>query len=166
MHGGIMSESAMDHLKRYGLADRAQVFEVSSETVELAAAALGCEPARIAKTLSFLVGDRPALVVTAGDMRIDNGKFKAFFHQKAALIPQDAVKRLIGHEVGGVCPFGVKEGVIVYLDLSLKRFDFVYPACGTGASAVKLSPEELERTAEALGWVDVCRPSPSGSQQE
>ena len=161
-----MSESSMNHLKRYGLADRAQVFQVSSETVEKAAAALHCEPARIAKTLSFLVAGLPVLVVTAGDVRIDNGKFKEFFKQKAAMLPQEAVFELVGHEVGGVCPFGVKEGVKAYLDRSLKRFDFVYPACGTGASAVKLSPDELERASEAIGWVDVCKPKPSGSPQE
>ena len=161
-----MSELALAHLKRYGLAERAQFFEVSSETVEKAAAALHCEPARIAKTLSFLVSGLPVLVVAAGDTRIDNAKFKAFFRQKAAMLPQGAVRELVGYEVGGVCPFGVKEGVQVYLDRSLKRFDFVYPACGTGASAVKLSPDELELASEALGWLDVCRPLTVESPRE
>lgn len=150
-------ERAKAHLERFGLADRVQLFDVSSATVELAAQAVGCEPARIAKTLSFLLPEGPVLILAAGDARIDNGKYKAQFHTKAKMIPHDQVEELIGHGVGGVCPFGVKEGVPVWLDESLRRFDIVYPAAGTSNSAVKLTLAELERASLALGWVDVCK---------
>ena len=132
-------------------------FEVSSATVELAAQAVGCEPARIAKTLSFHVGDRVALILFAGDARINNQKFKARFHTKARMLRADEAEELIGHGVGGVCPFGVNEGRDVYLDESLRRFDVVYPAAGTPASAVRLTPEELERACSPCEWVDVSR---------
>ena len=150
-------ERAKAHLERFGLADRVQLFDVSSATVELAAQAVGCEPARIAKTLSFLLPEGPVLVLAAGDARIDNSKYKAQFHTKAKMIPHDQVEELIGHGVGGVCPFGVKEGVPVWLDESLRRFDLVYPAAGTSNSAVKLTLAELEQASQALGWVDVCK---------
>ena len=150
-------ELAKVHLERFGLADRVQLFDVSSATVELAAQAVGCEPARIAKTLSFLLPEGPVLILAAGDARIDNSKYKAQFHTKAKMIPHDQVEELIGHGVGGVCPFGVKEGVPVWLDESLRRFDLVYPAAGTSNSAVKLTLAELERASQALGWVDVCK---------
>ena len=150
-------ERATAHLERFGLADRIKLFDVSSATVELAAQAVGCEPARIAKTLSFLLPDGPVLILAAGDARIDNGKYKAQFHTKAKMIPHDQVEELIGHGVGGVCPFGVKEGVPVWLDESLRRFDLVYPAAGTSNSAVKLTLAELEQASQALGWVDVCK---------
>ena len=150
-------ERAKAHLERFGLADRVQLFDVSSATVELAAQAVGCEPARIAKTLSFLLPEGPVLILAAGDARIDNGKYKAQFHTKAKMIPHDQVEELIGHGVGGVCPFGVKEGVPVWLDESLRRFDLVYPAAGTSNSAVKLTLAELEQASQALGWVDVCK---------
>lgn len=150
-------ERAKAHLERFGLADRVQLFDVSSATVELAAQAVGCEPARIAKTLSFLLPEGPVLILAAGDARIDNSKYKAQFHTKAKMIPHDQVEELIGHGVGGVCPFGVKEGVPVWLDESLRRFDIVYPAAGTSNSAVKLTLAELERASLALGWVDVCK---------
>ena len=150
-------ELAKAHLKRFGLADRVQLFDVSSATVELAAQAVGCEPARIAKTLSFLLPEGPVLILAAGDARIDNSKYKAQFHTKAKMIPHDQVEELIGHGVGGVCPFGVKEGVPVWLDESLRRFDLVYPAAGTSNSAVKLTLAELEQASQALGWVDVCK---------
>lgn len=150
-------ELAKAHLERFGLADRVQLFDVSSATVELAAQAVGCEPARIAKTLSFLLPEGPVLILAAGDARIDNSKYKAQFHTKAKMIPHDQVEELIGHGVGGVCPFGVKEGVPVWLDESLRRFDIVYPAAGTSNSAVKLTLAELERASLALGWVDVCK---------
>ena len=150
-------ERAKAHLERFGLADRVQLFDVSSATVELAAQAVGCEPARIAKTLSFLLPEGPVLILAAGDARIDNGKYKAQFHTKAKMIPHDQVEELIGHGVGGVCPFGVKEGVPVWLDESLRRFDIVYPAAGTSNSAVKLTLAELEQASQALGWVDVCK---------
>ena len=150
-------ERAKAHLERFGLADRVQLFDVSSATVELAAQAVGCEPARIAKTLSFLLPEGPVLILAAGDARIDNSKYKAQFHTKAKMIPHDQVEELIGHGVGGVCPFGVKEGVPVWLDESLRRFDIVYPAAGTSNSAVKLTLAELEQASQALGWVDVCK---------
>lgn len=150
-------ENAKAHLARYGLADRIQLFDVSSATVELAAQAVGVEGARIAKTLSFKVDNGCILILAAGDARIDNKKYKAFFHKKASMPSPDEVLEQIGHPVGGVCPFGIKQGVPVYLDESLKRFDIVYPAAGTGNSAVKLTIDELFTSAEAVGWVDVCK---------
>ncbi|HIT32021.1 MAG TPA: YbaK/EbsC family protein [Candidatus Enterenecus stercoripullorum] len=150
-------DRAMPHLSRFGLEDRVKLFDVSSATVELAAQAVGCQPERIAKTLSFLLPEGPVLILAAGDARIDNGKYKARFHTKARMIPHDEVEPLIGHGVGGVCPFGVNEGIPVYLDESLRRFDVVYPAAGTPNSAVELSLEELERASQASGWVDVCK---------
>ena len=150
-------EFAKAHLEKYGLADRIQLFDVSSATVELAAQAVGVEGARIAKTLSFKLDTGCILILAAGDARIDNRKYKATFHKKASMPSADEVLEQIGHPVGGVCPFGIKEGVPVYLDESLKRFDIVYPAAGTGNSAVKLTIDELYRSAEAVGWVDVCK---------
>jgi len=150
-------ERARAHLKKHGLEDRIKEFEVSSATVALAAQALGCEPERIAKTLSFESGEGAILILAAGDARIDNPKFKARFGMKARMLGADKVEPLIGHAIGGVCPFGVNEGVPVYLDESLRRFDYVYPAAGTSASAVYLTLEELERASEHQGWVDVCK---------
>lgn len=132
-------------------------FDQSSATVELAARAVGCEPARIAKTLSFEIAGEVALIVFAGDARINNQKFKARFHTKAKMLSADVAEELIGHAVGGVCPFGIKEGCDVYLDESLRRFDVVYPAAGTAASAVELTIEELERACAPCEWVDVSR---------
>ncbi len=132
-------------------------FAESSATVELAAHAVGCEPARIAKTLSFIVSGEPVLVVTAGDVRIAGPKFKAAFHEKPRMIPASEVEDCVGHAVGGVCPFAVKDGVRVYLDVSMRRFATVFPACGSGNSAIELTPEELERYSFAAGWVDVCK---------
>lgn len=152
-------EIAKAHLERHGLADRIKLFDVSSATVELAAAALGCDGCRIAKTLSFMPkeGDGCILVVAAGDAKVDNAAFKAQFGIKAKMLsPEDAEAR-IGHTVGGVCPFGVKSGALVYLDESLRRFDVVYPACGTSNSAVELTVSELEAAAEPAAWVDVCK---------
>lgn len=150
-------ERAKEHLARFGKADDVMEFDTSSATVELAAEAVGCEPARIAKTLSFAVGDRVALVVCAGDARIASSKFKAFFHVKSKMLkPEDAEER-IGHAVGGVCPFGAKEGCDVYLDESLKRFDTVFPACGSSNSAIELAPDELEAIVPGSVWVDVCK---------
>ena len=140
-----------------GIAARIQEFDVSSATVELAALALGVEGKRIAKTLSFLVGENCVLVVAAGDARIDNSKFKATFHTKAKMLPHDAVPEYIGHAVGGVCPFAVKDGVAVYLDESLKRFETVYPACGSSNSAIEMTIPELEQYSGYTGWVDVCK---------
>ena len=152
-------EIAKAQLEKYGLADRIKLFDVSSATVELAAEALGCEGCRIAKTLSFMPkeGDGCILVVAAGDAKIDNHAFKAQFGIKAKMLTPDDAETRIGHAVGGVCPFGVKEGAEVYLDESLRRFEVIYPACGTSNSAVELTIEELERAAEPLGWVDVCK---------
>ncbi|MBR3181401.1 MAG: YbaK/EbsC family protein [Eggerthellaceae bacterium] len=150
-------DKARAHLAAVGLDDRIMEFEQSSATVELAAQAVGCEPARIAKTLSFHVADRVALVLFAGDARIDNRKFKDTFHTKAKMLGADEAESLIGHGVGGVCPFGVNERCDVYLDESLKRFDVVYPAAGTAASAVRLTIEELERACSPCEWVDVSK---------
>lgn len=150
-------ERARAHLKKHGLEDRIKEFEVSSATVALAAQALGCAPELIAKTLSFEAGDSAILILAAGDARIDNAKFKARFGMKAKMLGADKVEPLIGHGIGGVCPFGVNEGIPVYLDESLRRFEHVYPAAGTSSSAVYLSLEELERASEALGWVDVTK---------
>lgn len=148
---------AKEYLEKFGLGDRVQEFEVSSATVELAALAVGCEPARIAKTLSFKVGDQAVLIVAAGDTKVDNTRYKNEFHTKAKMLTPEEVTLLVGHSVGGVCPFGVKEGVQVYLDESLKRFDRVYPACGNASSAVSLTIPELERCSKALKWIDVCK---------
>lgn len=150
-------ERARAHLARYGLEDRIRELTVSSATVALAAEALCCEPARIAKTLSFENGEGAILILAAGDARIDNAKFKHRFGMKARMLSADKVEPLIGHGVGGVCPFGVNEGIPVYLDESLRRFDTVYPAAGTAASAVMLTLPELERASEADGWVDVTK---------
>ena len=150
-------ERARAHLKKHGLEQRLQEFTVSSATVALAAEALGCEPARIAKSLSFENGEGAILVIAAGDARIDNAKFKQRFAMKAKMLSAEKVEPLIGHGVGGVCPFGVNEGVAVYLDESLRRFETVYPAAGTPSSAVHLTIAELERASECAGWVDVTK---------
>lgn len=150
-------EKVRTFFKTHGLEDRILEFDVSSATVELAAEALHCAPCRIAKSLSLMVGDHPVLIVAAGDARIDNAKYKAQFGTKAKMLtPQDA-EVLVGHAVGGVCPFAVNEGVAVYLDVSLKRFDTVFPACGSSNSAIELSIEELERYSSSVSWVDVCK---------
>jgi len=146
-----------EYFGQFGMEERILEFPVSSATVELAAQALGCEPCRIAKSLSFLAGEGAILVVTAGDAKIDNAKYKAQFGTKAKMLTPDQVEELIGHAVGGVCPFGVKEGVAVYLDRSLKRFETVFPACGSANSAIELTIPELERYAGHTAWVDVCK---------
>lgn len=143
------------YLQAYHLDQRVLTFSASSATVQEAALAVGCEPRRIAKTLSFLVEGAPVLIVMAGDGKIDNAKFKARFHQKAVMIPPDQVEALVGYAVGGVCPFAVNPGVSVYLDESLRRFATVYPAAGNAQSAVELSLAELEKASQAAGWVDV-----------
>ena len=150
-------ERVKAYFHAYGMADRIQEFPVSSATVELAAAALGCEGCRIAKTLSFLVDGAPVLVVAAGDARIDNGKFKGTFRTKAKMLSPEEAASLVGHAVGGVCPFAVNEGVKTYLDVSLKRFETVFPACGSSNSAIELTLAELERFSRALSWIDVCK---------
>ena len=148
-------EIASAYLKERGFEDRIMVFAVSSATVALAAEAVGTEPERIAKSLTFWVGGQPALIVCAGDAKVSNGKFKAQFGEKARMLSLEEVHERIGHDVGGVCPFGVEPDVQVYLDESLKRFDVVYPACGSSNSAVRLTLPELEVLAAPKGWVDV-----------
>jgi prolyl-tRNA editing enzyme YbaK/EbsC (Cys-tRNA(Pro) deacylase) len=145
------------YFKQFGLEDRIQEFDVSSATVDLAAEALGCEPRRIAKSLSFKLDDKPILIVTAGDARVQNSKYKAQFGAKATMLtPQENID-LIGHAIGGVCPFALNEGVTVYLDESLKRFASVFPACGSSNSAIELSIPELEKYSNYEAWVDVCK---------
>lgn len=151
-----------DYLKAFGADQRVLEFDVSSATVELAAAALACEPGRIAKTLSFMANGQPLLIVFAGDARVDNGKFKARFAAKAKMMTAEELAAFTGLHFGGVCPFGIPETVPVYLDESLRRFDPVYPACGSSNSAIRVSLEELERFSRAAGWVDVAKlPQPS-----
>ncbi|HBA68094.1 MAG TPA: EBSC protein [Lachnospiraceae bacterium] len=150
-------ERVKKYFSQYGIENKIQEFDVSSATVELAAAALHCEPCRIAKTLSFMVNEHAILVVAAGDAKIDNKKYKAQFGTKAKMLTPDEVETLIGHGVGGVCPFGINEGVAVYLDESLKRFGTVFPACGSSNSAIELSMEEMEKYSGYTSWVDVCK---------
>lgn len=150
-------DKARAHLRRYGLEDRIIDLAESSATVELAAAALHCEPEHIAKTLSFVQGEGALLILAAGNARIDNGKFKARFGMKAKMLPADQVEALVGHAVGGVCPFGVNPGVPVYLDESLRRYDVIYPAAGNDHSGVRLTVDELYRASEAHGFVDVTK---------
>ncbi len=146
-----------EYFRGLGMEDRVLEFDVSSATVELAAQALHCEPCRIAKTLSFLADGRAILIVAAGDAKVDNPKYKAQFGTKAKMLTPEEAETLVGHRVGGVCPFAVNEGVSVYLDQSLKRFDAVFPACGSGNSAIELSIPELERYSGFSAWVDVCK---------
>ena len=148
---------AKEYLKNYELDDKIMEFDVSSATVREAAVAVGCKEEEIAKTLSFIIGETPILIVVAGDCKIDNGKYKTEFATKAKMIPFEDVEKIIGHAVGGVCPFGINEGVTVYLDNSLKRFEYVYPACGSCNSAIKLSLAELEKTSRYTKWIDVCK---------
>lgn len=150
-------ERAVRDLEKKGFGDRVIIPEHSSATVEEAAAALGCSPGMIAKTLSFLQGEQPVLILAEGSARIDNRKYRERFGCKAKMIPSDQVEALVGHDVGGVCPFGINEGVIVYLDESLKIHETVYPAAGSDHSAVKLSIAELEQCSDYSGWVDVCK---------
>ena len=150
-------EKVREYFKNYGIEDRILEFTVSSATVALAAEALGCAPERIAKTLSFKIDDKAILIVAAGDTKIDNPKYKAEFGTKAKMLSFEEAESLIGHAVGGVCPFAVNDGVTVYLDESLKRFNTVFPACGSSNSAIELTIEELEKYSQFLKWVDVCK---------
>ena len=150
-------EKVKSYFKEFGIEDRILEFEVSSATVALAAQALGCEECRIAKTLSFHVNDKVVLIVAAGDAKIDNPKYKARFQCKAKMLAFEEAENLIGHAVGGVCPFAINEGVEVYLDESLKRFETVFPACGSSNSAIELTLEELEKYSNSLAWIDVCK---------
>ena len=149
-------EKARAYIEAKGFGERVMTFEISSATVELAAVAVGTQPERIAKSLTFKASGEPIMIICAGDAKIANSKYKGFFHEKAVMLTRDEVSELIGHEVGGVCPFGINDGVTVYLDESLRRFDTVYPACGDAASAVRLSPDELETLSGAKQWIDVC----------
>ena len=148
-------ERARAHLAKFGFENRIKEFPVSSATVLLAAEALGTEPKRIAKSLSFTIGERSVLIIAAGDARVDNRKYRERFGVKAKMIPPEDVERLIGHGVGGVCPFGVEDGVEVYLDVSLRRFETVFPAVGTAASAIELTIPELEAASSFVEWVDL-----------
>lgn len=150
-------EKVREYFKAFGMDSRIQEFPVSSATVELAAEALHCEPCRIAKTLSFTVNGSPILIVTAGDTKIDNAKYKARFGAKAKMPAPEEVETLIGHAVGGVCPFAVNDGTAIYLDASLKRFTTVFPACGSSNSAIELTISELEKYTPYSDWVDVCK---------
>ena len=150
-------EKVKEYFKQYNMEDKVMEFPVSSATVELAAQALSCEPCRIAKTLSFSANDKTILIVTAGDAKIDNKKYKTFFGAKAKMLTFDEVTEKIGHAVGGVCPFAVNEGVDIYLDESLKRFESVFPACGSSNSAIELTPSQLEEYTSYIQWIDVCK---------
>jgi prolyl-tRNA editing enzyme YbaK/EbsC (Cys-tRNA(Pro) deacylase) len=150
-------DKVKQYFRQYGMEDKVLEFSVSSATVELAAQAIGCEPKRIAKSLSFRVEDRAILVVAAGDAKVDNQKYREQFGVKAKMLDFNEVEAAIGHDVGGVCPFGINEGVEVYLDVSLKRFETVFPACGSSNSCIELTIEELEKYSNFVKWVDVCK---------
>ncbi|WP_405321488.1 YbaK/EbsC family protein [Frisingicoccus sp.] len=150
-------DKVKEYFRNFGMEDQILEFDVSSATVELAAQAVGCEPARICKSLSFKIDERTILILTAGDAKVDNKKYKAFFSAKAKMLAPDEVIERIGHAIGGVCPFAVNEGVEVYLDESMKRFDYVYPAAGSNNSAIKLTLPELEKYSGYKEWVDVCK---------
>ena len=150
-------EKAVHFLREKGMENRVIVPEASSATVELAAQAIGVTPGEIAKTLSFITKEGPVLVIAEGTARVDNRKYKDTFHTKAKMIPGDRVEELVGHAPGGVCPFGINEGVPVYMDESLRKYALVYPAAGDDHSAVRLTVEELEQVSGSIGWVDVCK---------
>ncbi|MEK3702917.1 YbaK/EbsC family protein [Paenibacillus sp. FSL R7-0198] len=150
-------EKVKDFFKQYGMDSQINEFEVSSATVDLAASALGCEPERIAKTLSFMVNGQAVLVVAAGDAKVDNKKFKEYFKTKAKMLSPDEAIDMVGHAIGGVCPFAIKNDVSVYLDISLKRFDTIYPACGSSNSAIELTIKQLEKYSSYSEWIDVCK---------
>lgn len=148
---------AQNYLATFQAADRIQLLDASSATVDEAAQALGCEPERIAKTLSFFIQEQPIVIVAAGDAKIDNKPFKQFFGVKARMMPASEVERVIGHAIGGVCPFGIHENVAIYLDESLKRFETVFPACGTSNSAIEVSIDELHTFCHEPTWINVCK---------
>ncbi|HEY5585855.1 MAG TPA: YbaK/EbsC family protein [Ruminiclostridium sp.] len=150
-------DKVREYLKQWSMDEKIQEFDVSSATVELAAQALHCEPKRIAKTLAFEVDDSCVLIVAAGDTKIDNTKFKGLFKTKAKMLAPDEVIEFVGHAIGGVCPFGINDNVRVYLDISLRRFNTVFPACGSSNSAIELTPVELEKYSNSLEWIDVCK---------
>lgn len=150
-------EKVQEYFRAFGMEERIIVTKESSATVELAAQAVGVEPARIAKSLTFKVQEKPVMVVAAGDARVDNKKYKTFFGVKAKMLTAEEVLEFIGHAVGGVCPFAIPENVDVYLDESMKRFETVFPACGSGNSAIELTLEELEKYSGSKGWINVCK---------
>ncbi len=150
-------QKVKEYFRQFGMEDKIMEFEVSSATVELAAEALHCEPQRIAKTLSFMVHERCILIVAAGDAKIDNTKFKAKFGIKAKMLSPEEALEIVGHAVGGVCPFGINDDIAVYLDVSLKRFTSVFPACGSGNSAIELTIPQLEQFSNYKEWIDVCK---------
>lgn len=150
-------ENVKAYFKQFNMEEKIIEFPISSETVELAAIALNVEPARIAKTMAFLVNDKQILIVSAGDAKIDNRKYMDYFHTKAKMIKAEDVEILVGHAVGGVCPFAIKENIVVYLDDSLKRFKTVFPGCGSGNSTIELTIDELERFSNFNCWIEVCK---------
>ena len=151
-------EKGREYFRQFGMEEKILEFSVSSATVELAAQALGVEGARIAKTLSFMVGEQPVLILMAGDVKVDNPKYKAVFHTKAKMMTPEQLEEYVGHQIGGVCPFGIKDGVDVYLDESLKRFNTVFPACGSSNSAIELTIPQLEEFSSFKEWIDVSKP--------
>ena len=151
-------EKGREYFRQFGMEDRVREFDVSSATVELAAQALGVEGARIAKTLSFMVGEQPILILMAGDVKVDNPKYKAQFHAKAKMMSPDQLEEYVGHQIGGVCPFGIKDGVDVYLDESMTRFETVFPAVGGSNSAIELTIPELEKYSNYKEWVEISKP--------
>lgn len=150
-------QKVREYFRQFGMENKIMEFEVSSATVELAAGALCCEPQRIAKTLSFMVHERCILIVAAGDAKIDNAKFKAKFGIKAKMLSPEEALKIVGHAIGGVCPFGINDDIAVYLDVSLKRFTSVFPACGSGNSAIELTIPQLEQFSNCKEWIDVCK---------
>jgi prolyl-tRNA editing enzyme YbaK/EbsC (Cys-tRNA(Pro) deacylase) len=150
-------DKVKEYFKKNNMEHRVLEFEVSSATVELAAQALNCECKRIAKTLSFKNDDKCILIVAAGDAKIDNAKYKSEFGKRGKMLSVNEVEALVGHDVGGVCPFAVNEGINTYLDVSLKRFKTIFPACGSSKSAIELTVEELQKHSKSVGWVDVCK---------
>ena len=152
-------ENVREYFKKFGIENQILEFDVSSATVELAALAVGCEPEKIAKSMTFNVDGGCVMIIAAGDVKIDNAKYKAEFHTKAKMLSAEEALEKTGHAVGGICPFALNEGCSVFLDESLKRFEFVYPACGSSNSAIKLTPDELRKYADSfVKWVDVCKP--------
>ena len=150
-------ENVKKYFDEFGMGERCVLQEHTSDTVEHAAQAIGCIPAQIAKTMSFIVGDAPIMIVMAGDAKVHNSKYKAYFHQKAAMVPWDQVEEMTGHMPGGVCPFARKDGIKTYLDVSLKRFDIVYAAAGAPNGTIGLNIEELEKTSGYEEWIDIAK---------
>lgn len=153
----MSAEKVRKYLEKRGMADRITIHRETIDTVEHAAQRIGCSEAEIAKTLSFLVDDKPVIVVMAGDARVNSSKFKKLFHTKPHMIPRDDVEKITGDKPGGVCPFAMPQGIPIWLDISMKRFEFVHPAGGDEFTSVKITPQELEEVSGAAGWCDVCK---------